>query len=106
MTLVTAVTMILIYTAFSVTPVTAVTFLEKVGAVSINEFPVFQKIPLYNNEVGEKKYSRILKNLKKFLDSRHVFKFCPHCFQTFRYSAVAGIAEHFCNFTLCISLLA
>ena len=70
-------------------PVTAVTFFEKAGAVSINEFSVFQKIPLYNNEVEEKKYSRILKNLKKLLDSRHVFKFCAHCFQTFGYSAIA-----------------
>ena len=65
MTLVTAVTLFFLYTAFPVTPVTTVTFLEKVGAVSINEFPVFQKILLYNNEVAEKKYSRILKFSEK-----------------------------------------
>ena len=56
---------------------------EKVGAVSINEFPVFQKIPLYNNEVGEKKYSWFLKIPEKILDSRHVFEFCAHCFKAF-----------------------
>lgn len=32
-------------------PVTAVTFFEKVGAVSINEFPVFQKIPLVGTHI-------------------------------------------------------
>ena len=75
--------MILIYTAFPVTPVTTVTFLEKVGAVSKNEFPVFQKISLYNNEVGEIKYSRILKISENiicfFLGANlYVCLFLPH----------------------------